>query len=166
MNDRAPSDLGPAHGRLRALAGRWRYEGTLALEGEPRLVLDGTSRNRLLFGGRFLCTAVNGRILTEGTDDPPQPFRGRGTLGFDLAQDRYTSTWISSTDTEIACLEGEWSDAARAFVLRGLMNDPLTGTRIETTEVTTVRPDGTHHFLKSIGTDDVPILSVEYRRES
>lgn len=139
---------GPDHARLAALTGRWRVCGRILADPDGSLDDDAadlvaTCEAAWILGGRFLESRYEGTCL-DGV------FEGRGLLGFDNHRRRFVSTWVSSTDTELAVHDGEWDEARAALVMTGLMHDPRGGGRIRTTEVTRVVDAASLRFEKRV----------------
>lgn len=113
---------GPEHRRLDALVGDWtvemKYWGDPASEPE---VSTATSHIAWILEGHYLQEDVT----ADGA--PGQPFRGRGTYGYDKFRKQYVSSWIDTMSTTIATSAGQWDTAKNLLVLTGETPDPLTG---------------------------------------
>lgn len=156
---------GPNHTRLDPLAGRWRVSGRVLADPDGSLADDAAPLVAMceatwILGGRFLESRYVGACLDE-------PFEGLGLTGFDEHRRRYVSTWVSSTDTELAVHDGEWDDARAALVMTGLMHDPRGGGRVRTTEVTRILGNREQRFEKRLHTregEEIVIAELVFER--
>lgn len=91
----AAGQPGPAHDRLKPLAGHWTYTCKLWMEpgGEP-IETKGTIEREWILGGRFLSEKVEG----TGFDGRPG-FEGFGLIGYDNNLQKYTQTFACTMGT-------------------------------------------------------------------
>ena len=97
---------------LDRLAGRWKMDVTLFVQGKPSVQLAGTSENAWIIGGRFLqCASSAGE--GDARSDAVM------TFGYDQRGGEYFAVAVSTSATPYLSLHGPYYDASRSFVLRG-----------------------------------------------
>jgi hypothetical protein len=86
---------GPAHAKLEPLVGSWTYTCKFWMDPtKPPAETTGTVERKWILGGRFLEEKYAG----TGFDGKPG-FEGVGLVGYDNAQQKYTTNWICSMGT-------------------------------------------------------------------
>ncbi len=108
---------GEHHKLLEKLAGNWTAVNEITMAPDaPPMKSDASSKNALIFDGRFLESHYAGDFM--GT-----PFTGRGLLGYDNARSVYTQFWIDSASVGMSHSEGTLSDDGKTLTMVGSAND-------------------------------------------
>ncbi|MGH7572845.1 MAG: DUF1579 domain-containing protein, partial [Gemmatimonadota bacterium] len=92
---------------------------------------------------------MDGRYLVENWDGTAmgQPFKGRGTTGYDNFNEEYISTWIDNMSTGIMVSTGQYDPEQDALVTTGTFDDIMTGEKDKTMRgVQKILDDNTIHF--------------------
>lgn len=105
------SQAGGHHSWLAKLIGEW--EGTTKTWFEPDKLADEspmTGKMSAILGGRFILHEYAGRLMDK-------PFEGMAIYGFDLATNKFQSSWVDSfhMSTAIMLSEGNPGDRFSAF---------------------------------------------------
>jgi hypothetical protein len=132
---------GEAHQRLAKLAGNWDYtmKWWMSPDAQPE-ESTGTLSAALTMDGRYLVEEWEGTAMG-------QPFKGRGTTGYDNFNKEYVSTWIDNMGTGIMVSTGQYDAAQDALVTRGTFDDIMTGEKDKTMRgVQKILDDNTIHF--------------------
>lgn len=94
---------GPAHAKLKPLAGKWTYTCKMWMDPNASPVeTKGTIERKWILGGRFLTETISG----TGLDGKPKGFEGFGLIGYDNVLKKYTYTFVCSMGTGTATGEG------------------------------------------------------------
>jgi Protein of unknown function (DUF1579) len=102
---------GPEHAKLKPLEGTWIYTCKLWMDpSQPPVETTGTIERKWILGGRFLEENFKGKGFDGKTD-----FEGRGLVGYDNAQKKYTTTWVCSMGTGICTGSGEFTGDKLTF---------------------------------------------------
>jgi hypothetical protein len=127
---------GPEHAKLQPLVGNWTYTAKFWMDpSKPPLEAKGTIERKLVLGGRFLEERV------EGTNFDGKPgFEGRGLVGYDNGQQKYTSTWACSNGTGICSGLGAYDTSDTKFTFQTESFCPLRKKIVKGREV--IRLDG------------------------
>jgi hypothetical protein len=154
----APSD---AHKVLESYAGKWTFTSKFSMGPDaPALVMDGTSDNSLIYGGRFLKQDVRG--TWQGA-----PFEGIGYLGYDNVKQEYVSIWMDSTATALITESGQYDSATKTLKASGVNSCPMTGekARVGRSEIVLVDADHYNYKARSVGLDgNEMIMEIFYTR--
>ncbi len=94
---------GPEHARLQPLAGKWTYTGKFWMDpSQPPIETKGVIERKWILGGRFLEETVSGTGF-----DGQSGFEGRGLMGYDNGQKKFTYTFACSMGTGTSAGVGE-----------------------------------------------------------
>ena len=106
---------GPEHQKLEPLAGTWSYTGKLWMDPtKAPIELKGTIERHFILGGRFVLEKVTGTGL-----DGKSGFEGRGMIGYDKAQKKYTlELRISTMGTGMSSGLGTADPSGKIFTFR------------------------------------------------
>jgi hypothetical protein len=86
---------GPGHAKLAPLAGNWTYTCKFWMDpNQSPLQSKGTIERKWILGGRFLEEKVQGTHF-----DGKPGFEGRGLIGYDNGQQKYTTSWTCNMGT-------------------------------------------------------------------
>lgn len=132
---------GEAHQRLAKLAGNWDYtmKWWMSPDAQPE-ESTGTLSAALTMDGRYLVEDWEGTAMG-------QPFKGRGTTGYDNFNKEYVSTWIDNMGTGIMVSTGQYDAAQDALVTTGTFDDIMTGEKDKSMRgVQKILDDNTIHF--------------------
>ena len=115
---------GEYHAYLKTFVGKWQTLGKFRMAPEaPWTESKGTGETEAILGGRF--------IVSKYTSPPmmgsPQPFEGRGLIGYDNQKKKYVSTWADNMGTMIMTAEGTSEDQGKTFTFKSNFTDPMTG---------------------------------------
>jgi hypothetical protein len=93
-------------------------------------------------------------------------FRGRGTVGYDVARKQYVGTWVDATTTAPFYLTGAYDAAKKKMVMDAIGSDPQGG-ELKMKMTTTFVDEKRRTFSVSFdqGGKDMEIMTVEYERK-
>ncbi len=112
---------GREHHALDDLVGNWKAEVKCWMDpaGSPE-VTQGTATASWKFNGRFLEEQFHGEMMGK-------PFTGQTLLGFDNTKQKYTSLWVSDTQTSMFTSEGKGDSGNKVITLEGKASCPASG---------------------------------------
>ena len=112
---------GENHKFLEQLAGDWDHTAVwrMAPDAEP-MTSHGTTKNQMIFGGRFLKQEVEGNMNGE-------KFEGIGFTGYDTIKKEYDSVWIDGMGTGMMVSSSQYDPTAKTFSEHGTFSCPMTG---------------------------------------
>ncbi|HKR65750.1 MAG TPA: DUF1579 domain-containing protein [Thermoanaerobaculia bacterium] len=135
---------GEPHKMLANMAGTWNAKvSTWMMPGADAMVMDGTSENKAVMGGRYLEQRFSGNFMG-------MPFEGVGYTGYDNVKKQYWGTWMDNMSTGMMMMSGAASDDGKTWTFTGTMADPMTGKDTKIDEKVTVI-DADHHTLEMWG---------------
>src|SRR5262245_21194910 len=95
--------VGPHHGHLRQLAGKWSIQGKYRMAPDtPWQDHKSECTTEAVLGGRFLERNYKGEPMLG----VPGPFEGIGFLGYDNEKQKYISFWVDNLGTMMLTAEG------------------------------------------------------------
>jgi len=113
----------PEHRKLEPLVGEWTYTGKFWMDpSQPPTEAAGTIERRWILGNRFL----EERVVGKGPDGKSD-FEGRGVIGYDKAQKKYTTGWICTMGTGIATSRGTCDASGKHFTFESESFCPVRG---------------------------------------
>lgn len=120
---------GEEHKKLEALAGEWTFTNKFWLDpSQPPLEAKGTIHREMILGGRFLEEKIN------AVDQDGKPaFEGRGLIGYDSGQKKYTASWVCSMGTSTC--SGTGAAESGGFTFRTECYCPIQKKIVEGREV-------------------------------
>jgi hypothetical protein len=123
----ALSSPSAAHEVLKPYEGTWAYTAKfwMAPGGQPD-DMSGTSKQKLIHGGRFLKQKVHGSWHGE-------EFEGTGHLGYDNVREEYVSVWIDGMSTGIMVGAGQYDAATKSITETCSVSCPMTGEKARRT---------------------------------
>jgi hypothetical protein len=99
------------HQKLQPLAGNWTYTSKFWMDpSQPPMESTGTIQRKWILGNRFLEESVTGKGPDGKTD-----FEGRGVVGYDKTQQKYTMGWICSMGTGLMTSLGTVDASGKTF---------------------------------------------------
>lgn len=108
---------GPMHAMMASWDGTWKAETTFwEQEGAAPQTSTGTAVNTTIMDGKYQISTHTGNMMG-------MPFEGRGTMAYDNATKKFTSTWIDNWSTGIMNMTGTWDEASKTLTLKGSMPD-------------------------------------------
>lgn len=114
----AYANPGEEHTRLAPLVGVWDVAQRFRLTPDsPFHDVKGTAENRWVLGGRFV-------ELSLAIEDPDEPFRATGYLGFDRIEGEYVFAWLETASTALETRRGPATPEGDGFMLLGAHRDP------------------------------------------
>ena len=119
--------IGPQHDLLKVFAGEWKCENTMYPgPGAPGMKSKAESKSALVYGGRYVRHAYEGKFSMPGPDgkEMTHDFSGYGVLGYDTMRKQYVSIWIDNMSTGIYMETGQYDEAKKQLVLHGDMPTP------------------------------------------
>lgn len=157
------SQPGPEHAKLQPLAGEWTYTAKMWMApGEPPTEGAGTIRRRWILGGRFLEETIVG----TGPDGETE-FEGRGIVGYDKAQGKYTYGWMCTMGTGTTTSLGECDDSGKHFTFQTEMYCPIRKQKVKgRDEIRILSPD--KHTLTSymmVGGEEMKAMEMTVTRK-
>jgi hypothetical protein len=108
------------HDVLKWMEGDWDCQAKFYMQGpdQPPQASAGTSRHRLVLGGRYLVQHFQLDEFMGG------PFEGMGIVGFDRATETYVNDWIDNWSTGIMSMKGDYDGASKTMDWRGVFLMP------------------------------------------
>jgi len=135
---------GDAQKLLNSMAGTWTAKVTTwMMPGADPMVMEGTSENKWIMGGRYMQQSFSGNFMG-------MPFEGIGYTGYDNVKKQYWGTWMDNMSTSMMMSTGATSDAGKTWTFTGSMADPMTGKDSKVDEKITVI-DADHHTMEMWG---------------
>lgn len=123
----AASQPGPEHEKLQPLVGEFNYTCKLWMDpSQPPVETTGTIERKWILGGRFLEENVTGKGIDGKTG-----FEGRGTIGYDNTEDKYTYNWICNMGTCSSNALGSADKTGQQFVFDTEVFCPLRGEKVK-----------------------------------
>lgn len=136
----AAAQPGPEHQKLAPLAGDWKYTIKMWMDpSKPPMESTGTIERKWILGGRFLEERISGKSFDGKAD-----FEGRGTLGFDKSQNKYTYGWMCTMSTASTTSTGTVDESGRTFTFNTEMYCPLREAKIQGRDVIRVLSSDKH----------------------
>jgi hypothetical protein len=163
---------GSAHELLKKSVGDWESTTEMYLggPGADPTVTQGTSRRKLVLGGRFILQEENS---TMEMPDPATgrtqsvPWNGLGLFGYDNYRNIYVGCWADNMGTQLLTMKGAADPAGNVLTYYGEMDEPMLGVIGRTVKyVTTFVDENTHTFEVydlHVG-DDYLAVRVTYTR--
>ena len=112
---------GAPHKLLSRMEGNWKIMNRSWEEpGKPPVETAGASRNKMIFGGRYLQQEETGEMM--GT-----AFNGLGISGYDNNSKKFFSAWIDTLSTAIHLFQGTASADGKMISMENRFNDPVRG---------------------------------------
>lgn len=151
---------GDAHNHLANQAGKWKLHYTVWMGpgAEPQKT-EGSSESKMIMGGRFLETRVEGIMMG-------MPMQGRNLSGYDNAKKEYFSLWLDNMGTGFAISRGSYNAENKVFSMTGTMSDPMVG---DAKFRQTVKWDGANKMIMEMfmdmGGQEFKFLQVDYVRQ-
>jgi Protein of unknown function (DUF1579) len=117
---------GPEHKKLEPLVGSWSFTCKMWMDPtKAPMESKGTIERQWILGGRFVEEKVTGTSF-----DGKPGFEGRGILGYDNAQKKYTMGWICSMSTGIENGVGTADTSGKNFTFQTECFCPVRKTKI------------------------------------
>jgi len=143
------SQPGPEHDKLKPLAGEWTYTGKFWMVPEQSPIeMTGTIQREWILGDRFL----EERVMGDGFDGKSK-FEGRGMLGYDKQEKKYTNGFACTMCTGITTSVGTSDASGKEFTFETEAFCPLRGKKVKgRDELRIISKD--KHVIASYQTDD------------
>lgn len=110
---------GEPHALFKDMAGNWKYTMKWwEKEGGPAQESKGTSKIKIIMGGRFLQQEVKGKSMG-------MPLEGMGFLGYDNVTKKYNSIWFDNMGTGMMKGEGTFDKATQTLTDKGEFSCPM-----------------------------------------
>lgn len=132
-----PSDPGTGQAFLERMSGDWSVVKTFYSRTGEASVTDGTCRQEMIQGGRFLESSFEFQQGDETTT-------GKGIIGYDPEADTFTSFWIDSRSTRISIRQSRSAFDGARIELFGVS---LAGSQPRESRTETVIGDGGRNLL-------------------
>jgi hypothetical protein len=153
---------GPNHELLASMAGE--YTTTMRFwpggPGTPAMESKGTSRQRMVLGGRHLLQEFEGNMMGS-------PFSGMGLSTWDNVRKQFVGTWADSVGGAILYLTGGLSPDRTTITQFATMDEPMTGEFGKIVKyVTKIVDKDTIHFTayEVMYGDEFKVFEIEYKR--
>ncbi len=131
---------GPEHSKLDPLVGEWTYTSKVWMDpSQPPMESSGTIKRHWILGKRFL----EERVVGKGPDGKSE-FEGRGIIGYDKVQGKYTYGWICSMGTGMSSGLGTYDADGKQFKFATETYCPIRGTKIQGRDEIRVESDDKH----------------------
>lgn len=146
------AETGPEHALLQRFVGTWdcRVKEWL-VPGADATTSTAVLTVSPVLGGRFIRQEFVGSAMGR-------PFTALGYWGFDNAQAKYTSTWMSTMSTDIQPSVGTYDESTRTFTMTS--SGDHAGTAWTSRELTRLVNDETHTFEMFQSHDGGPEVKV------
>jgi Protein of unknown function (DUF1579) len=136
----AASQPGPDHRTFAPLEGSWSFQATVNQLDQASVMVNGTSENHFILGGRFLlCEAKSGEGLKSA--------EMMTLYGFDNRKRQYFGVGMSSLASYALQPWGNYDGVNRSFVLSGRERDETTGQTLAYRILVRIE-DADHHSLQ------------------
>lgn len=112
---------GEDHNVLKQLEGDWNYTMEMKMAPDaPAETMAGTSKNTLIYGGRFLKQEVKGKSASM------PDFQGHGYIGYDNIRKQYQTVWLGNMNTGVYTGTGHYDPATKTLTESGEASCPMT----------------------------------------
>ena len=153
---------GDPHKVLNGMTGTWDAKVTTwMMPGSDPMVMQGTSVNTWVMGGRYMEQRFKGDFMG-------MPFEGIGYTGYDNVKKQYWGTWMDNMSTGMMMTTGTMTEPGKTWTFTGMMPDPMTGKDMKIDEKITIA-DADHHSIEmwGPGPDGNPYktMQIDYSRK-
>jgi hypothetical protein len=142
-------------GKWTTLAKMWQMPGADPLESE------GKTEIVALMDGRYFQATYEGSFMG-------MPFKGMGIDGYDNVRKMHVGSWIDTMGTGIMNYEGTCSDDHKVITTHAVVDDPMSGQKIEMRQVTTsIDKDNFKYeaYAKNpSGEGEMKVMEILYKR--
>jgi hypothetical protein len=128
---------GPQHKMLKSMVGSWTVSGKFWMPGGKPPVESTSNCEMKAIGDIWVTEDVSGDFMGH-------PFTGHGVMGYDLAKQKYVSTWVDNMGSYIMNSEGTADASGKVITSTGNDFDPMTGKTGTVKEVMTIDSDTKH----------------------
>ena len=142
---------GKEHAALKPMVGEW--DAKVNMMGSTS---EGTMVNGMEMGGLWLVSRYEGEMMGDA-------FTGLGLMTYDSAAKQYVGLWVDSMTTSLEPSRGSYDAATKAFTMVQDGVNPMTGEKVEMTQVTRIVDENKHVFEMSMGGQQM--MSIEYTRK-
>ncbi len=88
---------------------------------------------------RYLTSSYKGTFMG-------MPFTGMATMAYDNGTGKYYMTWVDNMSTGMMQMSGTYNEATKTIELKGVSQDPMTGTEMPVRQTITFVNDKTEHM--------------------
>ncbi len=155
---------GKAHKLLDYFVGNWDLTTRIWMGGPDAKPSEEKSTGTFAWdlGGRFVEQNVTGTIMGR-------PYTGKGFLGYDNMDRKYTSIWMDNTATAMIYADGCVDQAGKVFTFIGKMDEPTTGEHDKNAKYVTRIVDNDHFVYEihdlAIGEPNTKVMEIAYTRK-
>jgi hypothetical protein len=133
---------GPEHKKLQPLAGEWTYASKFWMDpSQPPMESAGTIERRWILGDRFLEERVTGKA-PDGKSD----FEGRGIIGYDKTQEKYTYNWMCTMGTATNTSLGSSDASGKHFTFETDAYCPIRERKVQGRDEIRIENNDKHVF--------------------
>ena len=132
--------VGENHKKLEQMSGEWKSDVKCWMDpqGEP-MKSQGTSKNQMILGGRFLACEFNGEMMG-------QPYNGHHLMGFDNTKGKFFSIWIDNMNTGYMAADGSPDASGKSLTFTSTYDCPVKKMPVKMRMVTTMIDNDTQKF--------------------
>ena len=135
------------HKKMEPLVGEWRADVKVWMApGEPQRS-QGTSKNEMILGGRFLKSEFSGTMMGK-------PFKGIGINGYDIHKGKFTGLWLDDMSTSYMASEGTLDSSGKVLTLTSEFDCPVRKQKVKMRMVSTLIDNDSHKLEMFDSTPD------------
>lgn len=140
---------GAEHKKLESLAGNWNYTCKFWMDpSKPPMESSGTIERKWILGYRFLEEKVAGTGF-DGKSD----FEGRGVMGYDNAEKKFTAGWVCNMCTSVSTSLGTYDDSSKQFTFHKEEFCPLKNKKVKARDEIRIESND-KHVMEAYQLDD------------
>ena len=153
-----PSEI---HKSLEKYAGDFAMEITMwMMEGAEPVVINVTSENKMILGGRFL-------EMTQTGDMMGMAYHAISVLGYNNSDKNYNLTTVTNMGTGTLYVSGSYDTKSNSVQLRGNLSNPMNGKIIEVRQSLQMIDDDTlliENFDMESGSEERKTIAYKFTR--
>lgn len=147
---------GAMHKWMEKANGTWEGEVSQWMAADaPPTKANATNVQSSVLGGRYVTAKFTSTMMG-------QPFEGMSTMGYNNAKKMFVSTWVDNMGTGIVHMSGNYDEATKTLMLKGLQTDFMTGKDMDISEEMKMIDDNTYIMtMRGIGPDGKDMKFME-----
>jgi hypothetical protein len=147
---------GAMHKWMEKTNGTWEGEVSQWMAADaPPMKANATNVQSSALGGRYVTAKFTSTMMG-------QPFEGMSTMGYNNAKKMFVSTWVDNMGTGIVQMSGNYNEATKTLMLKGLQTDFMTGKDMDISEEMKMIDDNTYIMtMRGIGPDGKDMKFME-----
>ncbi len=152
---------GEMHKHFEYFVGEWDMTTTMWEPGKEAQVSKGTTKNKLILGGRYLVSRMKGSYAG-------MPFAGFSVSGYDNYRKTFNTFWIDNFGTGFYFTTGKLSENGKVMTETGNWDDFTTGHPMKVRNVTTIINENEmkfEMFHTQYGKKEIKAMEILYKRK-